>query len=157
MRALGMDVIGSDATAVVVEGDAEGCTISVPTAHRIPLPTLGNNEAVNLLAFQKQIQALVHESQVDAVGIVKATNSKFGLSPERVKLECMIELACYAEKTSYILVAPQTISVAEKGKLEKTAGSKTKAEFNSLTPKYLQRAAYCGWVCLHERGDQGST
>lgn len=147
MRVLGIEIAGSDTLVVVLKGTADDCSIELLTQSRLQCPASGE-EVDRLIAFRRQMHDLLQSKSVEIVAIVRADRSS---SVIRAKLECMIQLASHDRNTPCMLVAAQTVSAAEKRKVEHVAGVEVARSLRGIRPAYLKKAIHCAWSCMHER------
>jgi hypothetical protein len=147
MRALGIEVSGSNSQCAILDGTAEDCKIESVSPARLPLPP--DPEEVNrLTSLRKQIHDLIKSSRVDVVGVIRADP---GCSPIRAKVECMIQLAARDASVPCTLVAAQTVAAAEKRKVGSIAGPDLENSLRQIKPSYLRKAAHCAWSIINAR------
>ena len=142
MRALGIEITGSDTLLAILDGTSKQARVEVLSSSRLPLPP--DPEQVNrLMALQKQIRGVFVSEQVERVGVIRADK---GCSPVRAKIECIIQLAAAEVK----LVAPQTISAIDKRKLQQIADPQLQLGIEQISPGYLRKAACCAWSLVND-------
>ena len=145
---LGIDIVANDLCWIGIEGNSVGGTVLLQTPPKLKFPNAAATEFGNLASLKELVIARLSNERFERVGIVKASA---GATPLRAKCEFAIELACHETRTECRLVAAQTISAAEKRKIQHTTGSSLIVAFNGgkeIQPKYLERAATCAWCIL---------
>src|ERR1700722_3126576 len=147
MRALGIEVAGSDSRLVILDGTAEDFKLELVSPSRLPLPAAGP-EVDKLIALKKQMHEVLKSNQVEGVGIIKADQ---GTSPIRAKVECMIQVASSDASIPCALVAPQTVAAAEKRKVNAIARPGLDQTLLGVSPGYLRKAAHCAWSVLNAK------
>jgi len=141
MRILGVDIARRDLSWVVVEGNRRQGEVQTMQKSKLMYGTT----VANLEAMMKLVEQSVREAGVQRVAIVKATA---GTSVQRAKIEFAVELVCHQLGVNCRLVAPQTISAAEKRKLAQECSPEFEAAIRGVSPKYLTKAAVAAWCVL---------
>lgn len=147
MRVLGVDIQKTDVITVILDGSSKEAVVENLEPIKTSFPQAGSDEADNLLLFEDQLVAKISQAKVECVAIVRAIGGMYAPSPIRVKIECLVQLASKRNNLPCQLVAPQTVSKAEK--IIVKDGEKIKEVIEHLQPKYAQRAAYCAWSVLN--------
>jgi len=146
VRALGIEITGSDTLLAILDGTSKQARVEVLSSSRLPLPP--DPEQVNrLMALQKQIRGVFVSEQVERVGVIRADK---GCSPVRAKIECIIQLAAAEVSIPCKLVAPQTISAIDKRKLQQIADPQLQLGIEQISPGYLRKAACCAWSLVND-------
>ena len=145
MRVLGIEISGSDTLLVVLDGTAKDFIVQLLSPPRLRLPAAGP-EVDQLLALKKQIQVVLSSNRVESVAVIKAGH---GTSPIRAKVECMIQIASSEISIPCALIAPQTVTAAEKRKVNAVAGPHLEQILRAISPGYLRGAAHCAWSVLN--------
>jgi len=144
MRALGIEIAGSNTQLIVLDGTAKACKIELLTPSKLPLPP--DSEEVNrLLALKKQVYDVLKSKLVERAGIIRAD---LGSSPIRAKVECVIQLAAADASVPCKLVAAQTVAAAQKRRVSEVAGTGVYQILEQVSPGYLKKAAFCAWCVL---------
>ena len=147
MRALGVEISGSDSVLIILDGTAQDFKIEIVSPSKLPLPAAGP-QVDQLIALKKQMHEVLKSNQVECVGIVRADP---GTSPIRAKVECMIQVASSEASIPCSLVPPQTVAAAEKRKVNTVAGTNFDQALSAISPGYLRKAAYCAWSVLNAK------
>lgn len=147
MRVLGIDIQKSDVIAVVLDGTKKDGVIEKVEPSRISFPQIGPDESDNLFLFENQLVAIISQSRVECVAIIKAVGGMYSASPIKVKIECLVQLAAKRNNVPCEMRSSQSVSKEQQtaAKDEETL----KKAIEILEPKYAQRAAYCAWSVLH--------
>lgn len=147
MRALGVEISGSDSLLVILDGTAKDCNIELLSPSRLQLPAAGL-EVDQLMALKKQMLEVLKSNKVECVGIIRAD---LGTSPIRAKVECMIQVASSEASIPCTLVPQQTVAAAEKRKVSAVAGPDLDQALRGISPGYLRKAARCAWSVLNAK------
>jgi hypothetical protein len=147
MRALGIEIAGSNTRAVVLDGPPEVCKIEIVVPYNLPLPP-DSKEINRLIALKKQVFDLLKSGLVERAGIIRADP---GSSPLRAKIECVIQMAASDAAITCVLVPAQTVWAAEKRKVREVAGLSVQEALEQVSPAYLRKAAFCGWCVLNDK------
>jgi hypothetical protein len=147
MRALGIEISGSDSLLVILNGTAKNCIIEFPSPSRLRLPTVGG-DVETLIALKKQVYEILNSERVSCVGVIRADRNS---SPIRAKVECMIQIASSEASICCMLLPAQTIAAADKRKVNAVAGSETEKALHQISPAYLRKAVHCAWSVLYAR------
>lgn len=145
MRVLGIDIAGSDSLFVILDGTAEDFKIQTVSPSRLQLPVAGP-EVSRLIALKKQMHEVLKTNGVESVAVIKAGR---GTSPIRAKVECVIQIASSEVSIPCTLVAVQTVTAAEKRKVNTVAGPLLDETLRAIKPGYLRKATYCAWSVLN--------
>jgi hypothetical protein len=145
MRVLGIDIGGSDSLLVVLDGTAKEFKAQPLSPSRLRLPAAGP-EVDQLIALKKQMHEVLKSNGVESVAVIKAGH---GTSPMRAKVECVIQIASSEVSVPCTLVAAQTVTAAEKRRVNAVAGPHLDQTLRAIKPGYLRRAAYCAWSVLN--------
>ncbi len=145
MRALGVEISGSDSLLVILDGTAKDCNIEILSPSRLRLPAAGP-EVDQLIALKKQMHEVLKSNRVGCVGIIRADP---GTSPIRAKVECMIQVASSEASIPCTLVPSQTAAAAEKRWVNSVAGPDLDLALRGISPAYLRKAAVCAWSVLN--------
>jgi hypothetical protein len=103
-----------------------------------------------LLALKDFAKSLFEEHKVQRVGILCAVGGMYSSSPERVKIECAIQIGARESHLSVLLVTPQGLRAIEK-KFEAIAGGTPEHIFlngGDFKPKALRDAAIVAYIGL---------
>lgn len=147
MRALGIEIAGSNTQLIILDGTAKVCKIEFLTPAKLPLPP--DSEEVNrLLAMKKQVYDVLKSKLVEGAGIIRADS---GSSPLRAKVECVIQLAAADASVPCKLVAAQTVAAAQKRRVGEVAGIAMHQVLEQVSPGYLRKAAFCAWCVLNDK------
>jgi len=106
------------------------------------------DEVDRLIALKKQVYDVLKSNLVELAGIVRAD---MGSSPLRAKVERVIQLAAADASVSCKLIAAQTVSAADKRRVEDVAGASSRQAIEQISPGYLRKAAFCAWCVLNDR------
>ncbi len=147
MRALGVEISGSDSILVILDGSANNFDIELLSLSRLALPAAGP-EVDQLIALKRQMQEILKSNRVERVGVIRAD---LGTSPIRAKVECMIQVASSEVSVPCTLVASQTVAAAEKRKIGAVAGAGLEQALREIKPGYLRKAAHCAWSVLNAK------
>ncbi|QNA88694.1 DUF3010 family protein [Massilia sp. Dwa41.01b] len=110
MKVCGVDISGSEARLVVVEGGADGVIVCELETKRISLKDDEINEQVR--SFYQVILALVRENKIDRIAIKKRMKAGgFASGPVSFKIEGLFQMV---DEADVVLIAPTTISAFEK-------------------------------------------
>lgn len=145
MLVIGVEVSVAESMWVGLKGTAQSCTIELLVQPKLAVPQAVQAGVDRLLAFKANVLSALATAKPDKVAVIKATKD---CSVDRVKNECMIQLACKELSIECLLLSPLTISAASKRRVEAMADPATHATLAGISPKYLQKAAYAAWCAL---------
>jgi len=146
MRVIGVDVTAVGLTWIALDGTDEICTIHVLAPSKLSRPEAEKGDIENLLALQANVVSALSNANADFIAVIMATAD---CSVARVKNETMIQLAAKQLALDCVLVPPQSVSAAEKRRLEATANPETRSRIENINPKYLRRSALAAWCVLN--------
>ncbi|MCS0631660.1 DUF3010 family protein [Telluria mixta] len=110
MKVCGVDISGSEARLVVVEGDANGLHLCELETKKIALKDDEINEQVR--SFHQVVLALVRENKIEKIAIKKRMKTGgFASGPVSFKIEGLFQMIAEAD---VVFIAPNTISAFEK-------------------------------------------
>ena len=145
MRALGIEITGSDTMLVILDGTPADCKIEQLSPSKWPLPP--DPEQINrLVALRKQVYGLLTSKQIERVGIIRADEC----SPIRAKIECIVQLAASDATIPCKLVSAQTVAAVEKRKIKEAGGTNIQQALEEISPGYLRKAAHCAWSVIND-------
>jgi len=147
MRALGIEISGSESSLIILDGTAKDCKIELLSPSKLRLPAAGE-EVDKLIALKKQMHEVMKSNQVGCVGVIRADRES---SVMRAKVECMIQIAAKEASIPCTLVPAQTVAAAEKRKVNAVAGEPIEQAFHQISPAYLRKAVHCAWSLLNAR------
>lgn len=129
-----------------MDGTKATCAVRQLPQAKVVVPQAVEEGVERLLALKANIVSALAPAHPDAIAVIRATKD---CSVERIKNECMLQLAAKVLGVECILVSPQTVSAAEKRRLAAIADPATQAAIAGMTPKYLRRAALAAWCGLN--------
>jgi hypothetical protein len=150
MRVIG---IASDANSffwALLEGKFSNPQLLAVSTAKIKYPTPGD-EPDRLFELKRTVSGLLVDHKAERVAILQAVGSQYGgPSLDRVKAECVFQLAAREHEIQAIAISPKTVT-AQEGKFLVTVGAAPEEHLNNgkqISPKLLRKAVLTGWVGL---------
>jgi hypothetical protein len=148
VRVIGVDINASGLVWLVLDGTAKSCAVEEIKPAKLALPKAEPTQVDSLLALKANVITALAPLHADFVAILKAGKD---CSVERIKIECMVQVAAKKASVGCVLVPTQTVSAAEKRHLAAEAGASTHKGVAEIEPKYLKKAALVAWCVLNGR------
>ncbi len=148
MRILGVEIKGDCAHWIILDGNNMNWNIDLMEKNKLDLPKSENSPIENLIALKQLVFNTFQNKNIDEVRIIRA--DAHSASVIRIKIECMLQMACSELRINCSLIACQTITAIEKRKFLKVTGRNSSEVLNASQPlpQYLYRAALCAWSGL---------
>ncbi len=156
MKTLGIEIISDSPCWIVLNGNNTSGTLETIEPSRHKFPSSEEDEVSNLLQLKELVINILRQNNIENVGLLRAG---IGCKPIRCKVEFIIQYACKELGIPCELIAPQTIAAAEKRKIHQVTGASLIEVFNGgnkISPKYLEKAAYCAWSVLNAHSNAAS-
>ncbi len=131
MRVCGIDIAGSDARIVILDGNTVSYSNIECPIKKLPLEN--STSAEDIKAFKSSIDALFSDYQIKKVGIKKrAEKGTFAGGPKSFKIETLIQLS----ECEVLIVSPQRIAARLKKHPQNPPGTLNQYQTHAFETAY---------------------